>query len=103
MSKYGFLSKLFFLQDIVSSVLSSDGAILHNIEKYIMLNKIFCYTSMEGIKGDYLEFGVYNGSSFVCAMKCCKKILNIVKQVDKYQINDKINEWDMIKSILFML
>ena len=28
---------------------------------------------------------------------------DIVKQVDKYQINDKINEWDMIKSILFML
>jgi hypothetical protein len=37
------------------------------------LNKIFYYAAVEGIEGDYLEFGVYTGSSFVCAMKCCKK------------------------------
>ena len=49
-SKFGFLSKLTFLQDMATSVISSiDGAVLHNIEKYLALNKIFYYTSMEDI------------------------------------------------------
>ena len=75
-SKFGFLSRLIFLQDLASSIVALiDGAILHNIEKYIALNKIFYYTSVEEIEGDYLEFGVYTGSSLVCAMKCCKKNL----------------------------
>jgi len=73
-SKFGLLSKLTIIQDIASSFIASvDGAIIHNIEKYLALNKIFYYTSTEGIEGDYLEFGVYTGSSFTCAMKCCRK------------------------------
>jgi hypothetical protein len=72
-SKFGILSKLTFLQDLASSFIASiDGAIVHNIEKYLALNRIFYYAAVEGIQGDYLEFGIYTGSSFVCAIKCCK-------------------------------
>ena len=47
--------------------------VIHNIEKYVILSKIFYFTAMEKVEGDYLEFGVYTGSSFSHAIRCYKK------------------------------
>ncbi|MDR2123905.1 MAG: class I SAM-dependent methyltransferase [Desulfovibrio sp.] len=73
-SKFGFLSRLYFLQDLVSLFISSiDPPIIHTLEKYLMLSKIFYYTANENIEGDYLEFGVFSGSSFSHAIRAYKK------------------------------
>jgi hypothetical protein len=68
--KFGILGKLTFLQDIAASVIAAiNPFIIQTIEKYTMLAKIFCYAATENIEGDYLEFGVYAGSSFCHAIK----------------------------------
>jgi len=58
-SKFGFLSELDFLQNITSSLLSGlNPAIVHNLEKYLALNKVHYLSAIEEIEGDYIEFGV---------------------------------------------
>lgn len=47
-------------------------AITHNIEKYIAIKKIVYLNSTEQLKGDYLEFGVFTGSSFCHTIRCLK-------------------------------
>lgn len=75
MSKFGILAKLNFLQDWVSAVIAGvNPAILHNVEKYYFIKKTFYLSAMEDIEGDYLEFGVFTGSSFCHAIRCCKKL-----------------------------
>ena len=64
-SKFGFLVQLDFLQTFVSKFISKlNPAVVHNVEKYIALKKVSFLTSIESIDGDYLEFGVFRGSSF---------------------------------------
>jgi hypothetical protein len=81
-SKFGILTKLTFLQDIASNCISIvNPAIIHNIEKYIMLSKCFYYTAIEDIQGDYLEFGVYTGSSFCHAIRSYNKCRTYEKYI----------------------
>lgn len=73
-SKFGLLGKLEFLQNMSSTFISSlNPAVIHNIEKYIAIKKTVYLNSLEHQRGDYLEFGVYTGSSFCHAIKCFKK------------------------------
>jgi hypothetical protein len=73
-SKFGFLSELYFLQDMASWCVSSiDPPIIYTIEKYWMLSKLFHYTALENVDGDYLEFGVFSGSSFSHAIRAYRK------------------------------
>ena len=77
-SKFGILSKLNFLQDIASLVIAKiNPAIIHNIEKYYALKKVHYLSAIEHTQGDYLEFGVFTGSSFCHSIRCCKKLLHI--------------------------
>ena len=76
MSQFGFLSKLNFLQNFLSNFISNiNPAIIHNVEKYYALKKIHYLSSIEGVEGDYLEFGVFTGSSFCHSIRCCKKLV----------------------------
>ena len=71
-TQFGFLSKLNFLQNWLSYFISNiNPAIIHNIEKYYAIKKVFYLSSIENLDGDYLEFGVYTGSSFCHSMRCC--------------------------------
>jgi O-methyltransferase len=73
-SKFGFLARLSFLQNILSNILSGiNPAIIHNVEKYWAIKKIVYLNSLEQQKGDYVEFGVYTGSSFCHAIRCFHK------------------------------
>tara|TARA_B100001248_G_C27383724_1_gene458501 strand:+ start:671 stop:1384 length:714 start_codon:yes stop_codon:yes gene_type:complete len=84
MSSFGFLSKLNFLQDIASwSISKINPAIIHNVEKYNILKKVHYLSSIEGIEGDYLEFGVFTGSSFCHSIRCSKK-LQYLNNTNKY-------------------
>ena len=74
-TKFGFLSKLNFLQDIASGIISGiNPAIIHNIEKYYALKKVHYLSAVEDIEGDYIEFGVYTGSSFCHSIRCVNKL-----------------------------
>ncbi len=73
-TQFGFLSKINFLQNIISFFIARiNPAIIHNIEKYYVLKKVFYLSYIEELEGDYLEFGVYTGSSFCHSMRCCKQ------------------------------
>jgi O-methyltransferase len=74
-SKFGFISKLEFLQDWASALIASiNPAIIHNLEKYHVLKKVHYLSAIENIEGDYLEFGIFTGSSFCHSIRCCKKL-----------------------------
>ena len=69
--RWGGISKIEFLQVFASSFISYlNPAITHNIEKYYAIKKAFYLSCIEKIEGDYLEFGVYEGSSFNHAIRC---------------------------------
>jgi len=74
-TKFGFLSKLQFLQDWTSSLIAGvNPAVIHNLEKYHILQKVHYLSAIEDVEGDYLEFGVFNGSSFCHSIRCCRKL-----------------------------
>ena len=73
-TKFGFLSRLEFLQNWSSVIISRiNPAVIHNIEKYYAIKKIHYLSAIEDVEGDYLEFGVYTGSSFCHSIRCYKK------------------------------
>jgi hypothetical protein len=73
-SKFGILAKLDFLQKFLSSFISSiNPAVIHNVEKYWAIKKTVYLNSLEQQLGDYVEFGVYKGSSFCHAIRCFHK------------------------------
>jgi O-methyltransferase len=70
-TKFGFLSRLEFLQNWSSWIISRvNPAVIHNIEKYYAIKKVHYLSSIEDIEGDYLEFGVYTSSSFCHSIRC---------------------------------
>jgi len=74
-SIFGFLSRLEFLQNAASNVLVKiDPAVIHNLEKYHTLNKVHYLSAIEQIEGDYLEFGVFTGSSFCHSIRCVRQL-----------------------------
>jgi hypothetical protein len=75
---FGLLSRLEFLQDFASAVMAAiNPSIMHNLEKYYALKKVYFLSAIEDIEGDYLEFGVFTGSSFCHSMRCCKSVRRI--------------------------
>ncbi len=52
----------------------------HNLQKYSALRKAFFITGLDGVQGDYLEFGVFTGSSLIFATKISRR-LNLASKV----------------------
>lgn len=76
MANFGFLSRLTFLQDAASVVISKiNSSVIHNVEKYIAIKKVLYLSAIEEIDGDYLEFGMFTGSSFCHAIRCCRSMM----------------------------
>ena len=48
--------------------------VYHGLSKVVALKKAFYYIGLDELEGDYLEFGVFQGSSFISAHKCWKSI-----------------------------
>ncbi|MEI7993359.1 MAG: TylF/MycF/NovP-related O-methyltransferase [Methylococcaceae bacterium] len=77
-TKFGFISKLEFLQDWASTLIAGvNPAIVHNLEKYHTLKKVHYLSAIEDVEGDYLEFGVFTGSSFCHSVRCCKQLAKL--------------------------
>jgi len=43
---------------------------VHSVEKIQAIKMAFHFVNYEGIQGDYVEFGVFEGASFISAYKC---------------------------------
>ncbi len=68
------VKRTFILQDVLSWVSSGiPGILVHNFGKYLALKRAFYMTAIESLDGDYLEFGIYTGSSFTCALREYRK------------------------------
>jgi hypothetical protein len=84
-SLFGFISRSAFLQNCVSRLVNfAPFPTIHNVAKYVALTKAFYYTLTEGVQGDYLEFGVFTGSSFCHAIQCEKKSIKYSKHNKNY-------------------
>ncbi len=55
---------------VVRAIASLHPAIGHNIEKNGAIKKAFYLTNLESVPGDYVEFGMYEGTSFIGAFEC---------------------------------
>ena len=74
-TKFGILSRLEFLQDWASALIAGiNPAVEHNLEKYRALKKAHYLSAVERVEGDYLEFGIFTGSSFCHSIRCCRKL-----------------------------
>ncbi|MDC0181001.1 TylF/MycF family methyltransferase [Pseudomonadota bacterium] len=83
-SKFGILGRLEFLQVIASKFIAGiNPAVIHNIEKYLALKKAHYLTAVEHLEGDYLEFGVFTGSSFTHSMRCTSSMEKIYPGIKK--------------------
>jgi O-methyltransferase len=70
-----FLKNSFFLPNAVSWFINKIPAVVdHNVGKYLAIKKAFYLTGLEQLEGDYLEFGVFTGSSFVCALRAHRSL-----------------------------
>jgi len=64
-----------FIQNLIGSMVSNIPPIVeHNLAKYQAIKKGLYQTALEHTKGNYLEFGVFTGSSFNFAMKINKRL-----------------------------
>ena len=83
-SSFGLLGKLEFLQNFASYLIAIiNPAVTHNLEKYKALKKIFYLSAIEDIEGEYLEFGIYTGSSFCHSIRCAKQLVKINPEIEK--------------------
>ncbi len=65
-----FLARAFFLQNLIAKLFSFfPDSVGHNLGKYAALKKAFYLSSLDGVSGDYLEFGVFTGSSMSAAIE----------------------------------
>lgn len=70
---FGILARFDFLQALASKLITRvNPAVIHNLEKYYMLKKVHYLAAIENLEGDYLEFGVFTGSSFCHSIRCYK-------------------------------
>lgn len=69
------LKTSFLFQNLASWIWARiPSVIAHNLEKYSALHKAFYLTGLEQLEGDYLEFGVFTGSSFVFATRIHRRL-----------------------------
>ena len=84
----GWIGKFQFLQVFASQFISSiNPAVIHNLEKYYAIKKSLYLSLIEDIDGDYIEFGVFEGSSFAHAIRTSKSImkyLGLKKKINFY-------------------
>jgi hypothetical protein len=70
-----FLKDSTWLQDIIiTKICKSHPIIDHSIAKILALKQALWYAESEKIEGDYLEFGVFQGSSFISAFQAWRTI-----------------------------
>jgi hypothetical protein len=61
-------ARLYFLQNIIIKMVAGiPPAVVHNLGKIFAIKNAFFHCFMERVEGDYVEFGVYEGTSLISA------------------------------------
>tara|TARA_B100001029_G_scaffold176998_1_gene180849 strand:+ start:128 stop:784 length:657 start_codon:yes stop_codon:yes gene_type:complete len=69
------IAKLTFLHNIFSKlIIAIPVFLMHNFSKYMMIKKIFYNLSLDQVKGDCIEFGIFTGSSFKHSIRLNSKL-----------------------------
>ena len=68
------IARLHFLQNLLGKFVAQliPPFLVHNLGKYFAIKKAFYLTGLDGVEGDYIEFGVFTGSSMACAIQCAR-------------------------------
>ncbi len=86
--KWNGISKLQILQNIASMLIAYvNPAVTHNLEKYHAIKKAIYLSAIEDIEGDYIEFGVYEGSSLCHAIRCFDNLKDHMPRRSDTKIN----------------
>lgn len=73
--------KFSFIQNIVVNLQTSlHPSIMHNLGKIEIIKKAMWHSELEGLEGDYYEFGIYEGTSLYAAVKSHLKIKSKFKR-----------------------
>lgn len=81
MNLLSFIKNNLFIQNFFSSLIAVIHPFLENtLSKYTAIKKAMFLNYTDNTQGDYLEFGVFTGSSFNFAMKIDKKMQRIFKR-----------------------
>jgi hypothetical protein len=81
MNLLSFIKNNLFIQNLFSSLITLIHPFLENtLSKYTAIKKAMFLNYSDNTAGDYLEFGVFTGSSFNFAMKIDKKMQRIFKR-----------------------
>lgn len=65
------LKRARWFQDLAIRIMASvHPQLVHTREKVDALRRVFHLVNFEGVPGDYVEFGVYEGASFIAALEC---------------------------------
>ena len=83
MNLLSFIKNNLFIQNLFSNLIALIHPFLENtLSKYTAIKKAMFLNYTDNTEGDYLEFGVFTGSSFNFAMKIDKKMQRILKKND---------------------
>ncbi len=78
MDLISYLKNNLVLQNLAAEIYSFTPCFVeHNLGKYSAIKKAFFLTALEHLEGDYLEFGVFTGSSFVYSMRIYRKLKGV--------------------------
>ena len=81
MNLLSFIKNNLFIQNLFSSLIALIHPFLENtLSKYTAIKKAMFLNYTDNTSGDYLEFGVFTGSSFNFAMKIDKKMQRTFKR-----------------------
>lgn len=81
-SMNGILARVECLQNWASTLIALlPPAASHNLSKYHALKKVHYLSAIEDMEGDYLEFGVFTGSSFCHSIRCFKHLRRLSSNI----------------------
>src|SRR5437868_15256470 len=70
-SAFNVMKNAYRLQELVIKITASrHPAVEHSLEKVSGLKRAFHFVNHEGVEGDYVEFGMFEGASFIGALHC---------------------------------
>ena len=85
---FDFIKNSNFLQNIVVNFISLlHPSVMHNLGKIGMIKKALWHCEIEKIDGSYFEFGTYQGTSLLAAVKIHEKISSKINR-DFYGFDD---------------
>src|SRR4051794_35623355 len=70
-SAFNMMKNAYRLQELVIKLTARrHPAVEHSLDKVRGMKRAFHFVNHEGVEGDYVEFGMFEGASFIGALQC---------------------------------